>query len=290
VEHIEAALARQPHVEDDEIIGLGAGAALALLEAWRFQIAFAGWGLGYGAALRITLAGLFVGSFTPGAVGSEVYKLYAVRGREPGVVRPLVKLAFLRLIGTLAVAVAAGGGWLAAPESLRGLVGRIAWRWPKVPAPALQGLRIGGAAAAVLGLAVLFANRKRIALRVRQGWDLLAGFQLRRVGEIFVLSLGIALLRGLSLSLLVRSLGERGRFGDLLVVVALSVLASALPISPAGLGVQEGVLAGCLVLLGMTPAPAVAIALLNRSFIWLLAAVGGWALAVSRPAHPPPPV
>ena len=102
------------------------------------------------------------------------------------------------------------------------------------------------------------------------------------------MSLGIALMRGLSLTLLVRSLGGSARFGDLLVVVALSVLASALPISPAGLGVQEGVLAGCLVLLGIAPSAAVAIALLNRSFIWLLAAIGGWVFTVSRPAHSPP--
>jgi uncharacterized membrane protein YbhN (UPF0104 family) len=260
-----------------------AGGAIVLLEALRFQVAFAGWGLGYGAALRITLAGLFVGSFTPGAVGAEVYKLYAVR--RGGMIQPLVRLTLLRAIGALAVAVAAAAAWLAAPGRFLDIAGRVAWRWPRVPLPVLAA---GGAALAVAGLAVMVLGWGRLVPRVRralrQGWQALAEIQLRQVGKLAVLSLGIALLRGLSLALLVRSFGERARWGDLLVVVAFSVLASTLPISPAGLGVQEGVLAGCLVLLRIPPPAAVAIALVNRAFLWLFAVCGGWALAVSRRA------
>jgi hypothetical protein len=266
-----------------------AGGAVVVVEAWRFQVAFAGWGLGYGTALRITLASLFVGSFTPGAVGAEIYKLYAVHRRERGMVRPFVKLALLRIMGALGVGAAAAAAWLAAPERFRDILGRSAWRGPRVSTPFLA---IVGAALIALGLAVLVAGWSRLAPRLRevlqQGREVLAEVQPLQAAALFLLSLGVALLRGLSLALLVRSLGERARFGDLLVVTAFSVLASVLPISPAGLGFQEGVLSGCLVLLSVPPPAAVAIALLNRAFLWLFAAGGGWVLAVSRRAPPPP--
>ncbi|HEV7509613.1 MAG TPA: lysylphosphatidylglycerol synthase transmembrane domain-containing protein [Thermoanaerobaculia bacterium] len=262
---------------------LAAAGLVIVLEALRFQATFAGWGLRFGAALRITLASQFVGTFTPGAVGSELYKVYAVQRQESGMIRPFVKLAILRIIGALGVVVAAAASWLAAPERFRGILNGLAWRGPRVPAPRLA---LGGAA--LIALAVLAAVWSRLAPRLRkalqQGREVLAEIQFRLAGELFLLSLGVALLRGLSLVLLVRSVGQRASFGDLLVVAAFSVLASVLPISPAGLGVQEGVVAGCLVLLGVAPPAAVAVALINRAFLWLFAAVGGWVLAVSRKA------
>jgi uncharacterized membrane protein YbhN (UPF0104 family) len=269
---------------------LVACAAVVLLEARRFQSAFAGWGLSYGAALRVTLASLFVGSFTPGAVGVEIYRLYAIRRRERGMVRPLVRLAILRVIGAVAVVLVAVGAWLATPERFGGVVERLEWRWPSLSRPVLLALILGGIVLIILASAILLAGWRRLASRARQatrqGWEELAGIPLRELGELLGLSLGIAVLRGLSLELLVRSLGVGARFGDLLVVVALSVMASMLPISPAGLGIQEGVLAGCLVLCRVPAPAAVAAALLNRAFLWLFAAAGGWVLAV-WPAPPP---
>jgi len=270
--------------------GLLLGAALAascagnvLLEARRFQTVFAGHGLGYGAALRITLASLFVGSFTPGAIGTELYKLYALHRRDRGVVRPLVQLALLRLLGAAAVVIVAGGAVLAVPARVAEIAGRLAWRRP---AGATAVLAAGGAVLLALGLGALAFGWTRLAPRLREVWregrEGLAEVRIGLVGEIFILSLGVALLRGLSLALLVRSLGAGARYGDLLVVAALSVVVGVLPIGPAGLGVQEGVLAGCLVLLRIPPPVAVAVALLSRVFLWIFAASGFWALPASR--------
>jgi uncharacterized membrane protein YbhN (UPF0104 family) len=261
--------------------------ATVLLEALRFQTAFARWRLSYGAALRITLAGLFVGSFTPGAVGTEMYKIYALHRREQGFVRPFVLMGLLRAIGALAVLATAAAALVAAPEKLGEIADWITWRQPQGVASVLI---IGGAALTALGLLVLAFGWKRLAPRLqkawRQGWEALKELRLRTIGDLVILSLGITLLRGLSLALLVQGFGERARFGDLLVVVAFSVLAGMLPISPAGLGVQEGILAGCLMLLHIPQPVTVAIALVNRAFLWLFAAAGGWALAISKKAPP----
>ncbi len=246
--------------------------AVVVLEAWRFQAGFADWGLGFFSALRITLAGQFVGSFTPGTVGAEGYKIYAVRQPGQGVARPLVRLALLRALGALAVLAAASVAWLVAPEKSQGIVDRIVHL--KIPPMAWMAAAV---AVAVLGGVAFFLGLRRLAA---WGREALAEVRLLPLGKLLLLSLGVALLRGVSLSLLVRSFGEKAHFGDLLVVVALSVLASTLPVSPAGLGVQEGVLAGCLALLGLPPPTAVAISLLNRGFLWLFAAFGGLVLAV----------
>lgn len=263
--------------------------ANVFLEALRFRIAFSGWEVGYGTALRITLASLFVGSFTPGAVGTEIYKLYAIHRRKQGIVRSFVILGLLRIIGAAAVLITAVGAWLTSPERFGEIVDRVTWRWPTGTAAVLV---IAGAGLTSLALMFLLATgwarlAPRLRETLRQGREGLAELRLRTLGKLLILSLGIALLRGLSLALLVRSLGGKARFVDLLIVVAFSVLASMLPISPAGLGVQEGILAGCLVLLRVPPPVAIAVALVNRAFLWLFAAGGGWGLAVSRRAPPP---
>lgn len=276
---------------DGPLLGaaLGAfGAAVVLLEARRFRSILAGWDLGYGAALRITLAGLFVGSFTPGAVGAEVYKIYATRRPQQGTVRLVVRVMLLRVIGAAALVVVAGGALLAGAGGGAGLLGRIEWR-RTLSTTAI--LAIGAAALAGLALIVVALRWTRFAPRLREAWrqgrEALAELRGRLLGELVILSLAIALLRALSLDLLARSLGATARFEDLAVVAAFSVLAGVIPLSPAGLGVQEGVVAGCLVLLGVPLSSAVAVALLNRCFLWLFAAAGIWALATARPAPPP---
>jgi uncharacterized membrane protein YbhN (UPF0104 family) len=269
---------------------VAAGAAAVVLEALRFQRVFAEAGVRYVAALRITLASLFVGSFTPGAVGAEAFKLYAVSRGQNGVVRPLVRLVLLRVLGLVAMLTAAAGAGLWNLEGLRQIGERIVWRWPAVSVPLV---RAAGATLAILAIAAVAIGWRRIAPRARgtlqQAVEALAAFRLRLVGEVFGLSLGVALLRGVSLFFLLRGLGERCRFGDLLMAAALSVLAGALPISPAGLGVQEGVLAGCLMLLGVSPPAAATAALLNRSFLWLFAAAGAWATTATARPHPRAP-
>jgi len=269
---------------------VAAGTAGVVLEAARFQRVFAQAGVSYRAALRITLASLFVGSFTPGSVGAEAYKVYAVARHEGGVVRSLVRLSLLRVLGLVAMLTAAAGAGLWKPERLRQVGERVVWRWPAVSVPLVG---VAATTLAILALAAVAIGWRRIAPgargALRQAVEALVAFRLRLVGEVFGLSLGVAMLRGVSLVLLLRSLGERCRFGDLLIVAALSVLAGALPISPAGLGVQEGVLAGCLMLLGVSPPAAAAAALLNRSFLWLFAAAGAWATAVTTRPHPRAP-
>lgn len=262
------------------------GAALAaafvsivLLEAARFSRIFAPWGLSYPTALRITLEGLFVGSFTPGLVGSDAYRLYAM-GRPGGeIVRPLVLLVVLRLLGMAAVLTVAGGAALAEPA-------RIGWPISG-KTPALLG--IGAAALLLLGLTIA-ATRKRFVPRVQQAFEhgrgALRQVGIRTVGELFALSLGIAWLRGLSLALLVWSLGEKIPIGDLLIAASLALLASVLPISPAGLGVQEGTIAGYLAFLGVPAPAAVAVALLSRAALWLFAGLGGLMLALPRKTSP----
>jgi uncharacterized membrane protein YbhN (UPF0104 family) len=69
-------------------------------------------------------------------------------------------------------------------------------------------------------------------------------------------------------------------WGDLFVVVPLILLVGAVPISPHGLGLQEGAFVFFLHSVGATTGQALAIALVLRAKSYVLALVGalGWIL------------
>ena len=64
-------------------------------------------------------------------------------------------------------------------------------------------------------------------------------------------------------------------WGDLFVVVPLILLIGAVPVSPQGLGIQEGAFVFFLSGVGASSGQAMAIALVLRAKSYLLAAVGG---------------
>lgn len=78
-------------------------------------------------------------------------------------------------------------------------------------------------------------------------------------------------------------------WSDLLVVVPLILLVGAIPVSPQGLGIQEGAFLFFLHSVGATTGQALAIGLVLRAKSYVLAAVGGvmWlGLSKSRAAEP----
>jgi uncharacterized membrane protein YbhN (UPF0104 family) len=235
--------------------GLLAYVVMNLLEGWRTLIIFEGYGLTFGTALRITLAGTFLGNFTPGMVGADVYKVYFLNRREKGITRPVALLLVLRVLGAAAVFALAGIGLLAGHGWSAG----------------------GGRSAALAGL----TGRPRETLRT-------VGRALRqiRTAQILILaalSVLVAVTRALSLYFVARGFTGGIPFADIAVVVAFSVLGNAVPLTVGGLGVQEGAIAAGLVVYGVTRPDAIGIALVNRVFQWIVSVPGAVAFARSRP-------
>lgn len=242
------------------LAGLGAVILLNLAEGWRTRIVFRDYGLTYATALRISLVGTFLGNFTPGMVGADVYKVYFFNRLEKGVVRPVALVLVLRAIGAAAVFALAGIG----------LVAGSGW-----PAP--------GRSAVLAGLPERVRETLRVVLHT------LRQIRPAQILGLSVLSVLVAVLRALSLWCLARGFTDGIAFADVTVIVALSILGNAAPLTVGGLGVQEGVIAAGLVLLGVARPDAIGISLVNRIVQWTVSIPGAIVFARSRPGQEKPP-
>lgn len=236
----------------------GAFAAYVVMnvfEGWRTQVVFERYRLTFGTALRITLVGTFLGNFTPGMVGADLYKVYFLHRRERGFARPIALLLLLRVLGMIFVFALAGLGLLAGHG----------WRTEPLAGSALA-LGLGDR------LRALFEELKDAVRQIRAP----------QLGALILLSAGVAITRALSLWWLVLAFTDGLLFWDMAVVVALSTLANAVPITIGGLGLQEGAVAAGLVLYGAARPDAVAVSLLNRVFVWAISIPGAIAFVRSR--------
>lgn len=88
---------------------------------------------------------------------------------------------------------------------------------------------------------------------------------------------------------LVMYLGQHVSMWDLVFVISATAVAAVLPITVAGLGVMEGSISGLLTMYGVDPSAAVAVALVNRAVLLLLAAIGGVVYVATRAEREPAP-
>lgn len=261
-----------------------------LLEAVRIELLFQPYDWSFRTALRVTMASMFFGSFTPGALGGEAYKVSFAQERVPGLARPIALVLVLRLAGlgaTLALAALYGVTY---PGRILGAGDLLQARWYG-PSPGALGL------AAVLlaaGLGLALASPWGRALG-RPAWPALveAGRALRlirpaRITGLALVSLLIAAARILYLDLLARSFAPALFLPDLALVAAAATIAGAVPVTLGGLGTQEGALAAGLILFGLPYPDAIAASLLNRGFLWAAAAAGWVSLVRSRPGRGEP--
>lgn len=221
-------------------------------------------------ALRTYYVAQGIGGLTPANLGSDAYRLYAAggagwrRGLAPVVLQRVTSAAALAALGLLALT------WLPAGSPF------------VVPATAL--------ALAGLGLtvpAVLVLNRRPRGsdgsadvgpvAGHRPARDLIAGTGMgMALGLAFhAVSLGLALVVLASVAPIAAPLPA-------LACLAIARLAILIPISPSGLGIQEGALALLFPTIGLPVELGLAAALLNRLGLVLMAAVGGGLLAWPR--------
>jgi uncharacterized protein (TIRG00374 family) len=116
-------------------------------------------------------------------------------------------------------------------------------------------------------------HAKVVRLQEGMSWGLRDRDLLLRTG---VLSIIFHLLTVVNTAVVGYAVGwESIPWGDLLVVVPLILLIGAIPLSPQGLGIQEGAFLFFLHSVGATPEQAVAVALVLRAKSYVLAAIGG---------------
>ncbi len=262
--------------------------AVIAFEGARVKVLFADYPLSLGTALKMTVVGLFFGNFTPAMVGAEIYKAHLVRSLRAGFTEPLIRLFLLRIIG-LAVTAAGALGVMLFDERFRLIL-------EKAVISTFAGISpISVYVLVLVGMIVFFGALIRRAMGPPRPAGLAVVPRKKIVGAFKQISLarwfaliGLSALvlgaRAVFLIAATRALsGTLGAEGGVLAAAG-SVLAGALPFSFGGLGVQEGALAGVLYALSVPEPTAVAVALLNRGFIWLAALAGGLIYLISPPA------
>lgn len=257
-------------------------ASVIPLEAGRLVVVFRAWGLRFVAGVKIFVVGSFFANFVPGSIGLDVYQVAALRRFRVSLLAAAGLTLLLRLVG-LATNVVLAAIVLALQPAIAGrLLAALDATAAELVAPGWRSLTAVVLAVLVAIAALFLSVRKNAAALFARVGDWLRRLQMRDVAGVVVLSILIILGRAISQVMLVAALGQDLSLQMSLLATTASVVAAAIPISFAGLGVREAAAGGMLVLAGVDPVVAVATALLQRGFIWLISLAGWLALFVGR--------
>lgn len=245
------------------IAGLIASQLIAAV-AWRALLQrLADVRLPWPATIRLHYAAQAVGAVTPGNLGADVYRVAAL-DVDTGRARLALPIVVQRVTSIAALLILGGVGALALP-----IVGGVT---------SLVSLAI--IALGVIGLPVAIAiwfGLRRARPRMETWAPVLRdGLGLGMVFHLVGLALGFVLVVAVD--------GElTGRSIDVIAALAVARLSLAVPLSPNGLGLQEGALALLFARLGLAPEVALAALVLNRLAMLATIVLGALALASGRP-------
>ncbi|MEK6720144.1 MAG: lysylphosphatidylglycerol synthase transmembrane domain-containing protein [Chloroflexota bacterium] len=275
------------------MVGLVAVHLVAALSWQRLTARLAGVRLDARSTIRLYYAAQALGAVTPANLGADVFRVAAIDSGS-GRARLARPVLVQRLTSIVALVIVGAAGLVALPIEGRG---------PLLVAVALVAL------AAVAAIAVLSTRAAppagaapRAGAALRAGASPRAGAALRFarwLGPIFDAGQGgnqrVSVLRdgvGLGLAFHVISLllglvlvaavhaPSAARPVEVLAALAVARLSLAVPLSPNGIGIQEGALSVLFATLGLPPDVALAAALLNRMALVATAVLGSVLLIV----------
>jgi len=230
--------------------------------AWRRLLErFAGIHADWRSSVRLYYTAQAVGSVTPGNLGADLYRIAAV---DPGTSRRAAAVPILlqRVTSTAAMIVLAGVG--------------ILWLGDAGDAIALLPWVVAAGVVGVAAVMLLLRYRPGILATVPHGRaDLTAlvrdGFGLGLVFHAASIWLGWVLIAAVDP-------GTATHTAEVLAILAIARLSVVLPISPAGLGVQEAAVGVLFAQVGLDPGVALAAILLNRVALLVVVLLGtvGW--------------
>ena len=272
------------------ILGLVAVHLVAATSWRRLTWHLAGVRLDWRTTIRLYYAGQALGTVTPANLGADVYRVMATDG-GPGRIRMARPVVIQRLMSIVALLLFGVVGALVVPIHGLGLF-----------VAALLALATGVSAFAVVAtrgapsLRARFVRGPLLRMVQRLGLDRATNAPAGKLASAARDGLGLGLVfHGLSLLMglaLVAAVEPSAVAHPVEVLGALAIarLSLTVPISPNGIGIQEGALAILFVRLGLPPDVALAAALLNRLALLLTAGIGAMALARGARRQPSAPV
>lgn len=247
----------------------------ALFEIIRLYILVGSY-VGFFESVRLVFLGFFFNSFLPTNIGGDAYKIYLLKDREIGVDKAIALIAFDRMIGLF---VLMSLGLIYTLFNLQIFYPIFEKATLPVINPVFYMLLTG---IVILVISLIYLNRRFtnfievVVKKTRSILRVLNEFPPARYWLQISITLIYHLVRVLAIYFIVLSLNGEVVWHNIIFVLSFVALISALPISFGGLGVREGALTGGLVLLGVAPAVAVGVALINLFYIWLKALIGAF--------------
>jgi uncharacterized membrane protein YbhN (UPF0104 family) len=232
-----------------------------------------------GEAIRLTFASYFFNQLLPTGLGGDVYRTVRLRNENSGWTSTIGLLALERAIGALTLVLPALGYAIVQHGGSR-VIGELRGRVQGTPT-ALFAVLAGVALAALVP--ILFARVRHHVRRIAV--ELLTTLRHLSFAAVCAAVLASLCFHGLRL-LAMRSFSVAVGYpvapGDMLIVLALTMFASLVPVSVGALGVREGMLVYLLGMYGVPPAEGLTVALLARLMVILPGIVGGLVFYTDR--------
>jgi uncharacterized membrane protein YbhN (UPF0104 family) len=271
------------------LLGIGGLTVVHIIpaETWRMLCRrLGGLQLPWWSSVSAYYAAQALGGVTPANLGGDVYRVHALRSAGNGFDVAVAPVVVQRATSYLALSIVGGVGLLllAAQFSVS--------PWLIVPAAAVA---VAGAALAALLLTAggPFAGVRRFVTKILGGGE--DGGPLRG-GHGIAAGAGIGLLLGLAFhavsvlltAVLVAAVNPAAMSVAAVAALAVARRSLAIPISPSGLGFQEGALSALFLAIGLAPETALAALLLARVSLLTTTVVGAVAFAVRGQRLPAP--
>jgi uncharacterized membrane protein YbhN (UPF0104 family) len=226
-------------------------------------------------AFGLTAVGVGLGQFLPVQVSTALSRMIGARILKPGLSRRPIVVTLYEQAFDVGLALSL------APASLVSLALHGAVPWLLVAAPmVILAYVFAGAAAGSIGWLCAWAVRRGRGGAWLQGLTGADLFSARLARRLMLLSAARFAVTATMAGLTSWAAGLEVSLQQLVAVLPLVVLATAAPLTPAGLGVNEWTFAGGLALLGVSPTLAAQWALVNRLFVFAVSVVLGAAALV----------
>jgi len=244
-----------------------------LIQAFRLHVLLKNYAISRWATFKVLFIGIFFNNFLPGSTGGDLYKIYYLHQDQKGVNKAISIVTFERFFGLFLVVTC-------------GLIYSVFnyQKYVEILGDSLlekQSIHILLLLLFLL-LVIFILFRKKLKFLNKKMWNFLVEYKktLKAISSfqltiIILLSLLSILLRMGAFYFLILSLGENFFFLDIIIVISIVSVVTLVPISVGSLGVREGVLAFCFLMLGITYQSAIGVSLLNRFIIWAKALIGG---------------
>jgi uncharacterized protein (TIRG00374 family) len=274
-----AALAREG---DPKNLALGVGSLLVAMFyfQWsRLHLLIKGYTDGIATSLKIFYVGALFNNVLPSNIGGDAIRLMYLKSlRAENWGAPFMLLLLYRASG---FALLVAGGLVYITFDHDRLIKLLEAQHVFVHFGATTWLLAAAGAAVALAIGVWILRRlsERVRSRVlgflRNCQGALSQLSRADVANLIVQTALFHGFRLLSFYYLIQYLGQFVSIWDLVFVISATAIIAVLPVTIAGLGVMEGSISLLLAMYGVTPSSAVAIALVNRAVMLMLAAIGG---------------